>query len=163
LGGRPDHPHGINASHPVSRPIPPSRSRSKSSIESASATIPATTAGVLIAAFGFGTVNKAPAVCNPRRDGTERLGASGLGLVVQGHLASHFNGGMDHGFVSAVGQRRVPVVRPAPQRRPAYAPTSTSARYCRGTSSTSRSTSSCYIDSALASVVQSGAESRSLD
>jgi hypothetical protein len=40
----------------------------------------------------------------------------------------------------SMSRRRYPAA--SPQRRPAYAPTKTSARYCRGISSTSRSTSS---------------------
>jgi hypothetical protein len=60
-----------------SRLIPPCRSRSRSSIESAPATIPATTAATLIAAFGFGTVNAAPAVsCRPQRRANASTGTS---------------------------------------------------------------------------------------
>ena len=43
------------------RPIPPCRSRSRSSMLSAPATIPATTAATLTAAFGDGTVNDSAA------------------------------------------------------------------------------------------------------
>jgi hypothetical protein len=62
---------------PNSRLIPPCRSRSKSSIESAPATIPATTAAALTAAFGFGTVNTAlPVSCSPHRPANASTGTN---------------------------------------------------------------------------------------
>ena len=60
-----------------SRPNPPCRSRSRSSIESAPATIPATTAATINAAFGFGTVNDVFADSldrHPQRDANASTG-----------------------------------------------------------------------------------------
>ena len=59
-----------------SRPIPPWRSRSRSSIQSAPTTIPATTADTFTAGFGQGTVNAAAASCNPQRWANASTGTS---------------------------------------------------------------------------------------
>jgi hypothetical protein len=60
---------------PNNRPIPPCRSRPRSSIESDPATMPATTAATLTAAFGLGTVNAALVVsCRPQRRANANTG-----------------------------------------------------------------------------------------
>lgn len=59
------------------RPIPPCRNRSRSSIESAPAIIPATTAATFTAAFGLGTFNAARVVsCSPQRPANANTGTN---------------------------------------------------------------------------------------
>jgi len=91
-GGNPvelaDVPANVNARKKVpnvdgaripvnSRPITPCRSRSRSSIESGPATMPATTAATCTAAFGLGTVNTVRAVsCRPQRRASPSTGTN---------------------------------------------------------------------------------------
>ena len=63
--------------HPEnSRAIPPERSRSKSSIESAPASIPATTAPVFTAAFGDATLNPATSPGQPAASASLSTGSN---------------------------------------------------------------------------------------